>query len=54
MVDLSNFQSASKEAALVLQDGSVYQGISFGSNKKSISGEIVFQTGKLQGKLQGD
>lgn len=34
-------------AALVLQDGSSYQGISFGSEKKSISGECVFQTGKF-------
>lgn len=32
-------------AALVLQDGSCYQGISFGSEKQSISGECVFQTG---------
>lgn len=34
-------------AALVLQDGSSYQGISFGAEGKSISGECVFQTGKL-------
>jgi carbamoyl-phosphate synthase/aspartate carbamoyltransferase len=33
-------------AAFVLQDGSCYQGISFGSESKSISGECVFQTGK--------
>lgn len=33
-------------AALVLKDGSCYQGISFGSESKSISGECVFQTGK--------
>jgi carbamoyl-phosphate synthase / aspartate carbamoyltransferase len=33
-------------ATLALQDGSYYQGISFGSEKKSISGEMVFQTGE--------
>lgn len=33
-------------AAFVLQDGTSYQGISFGSQSKSISGECVFQTGK--------
>lgn len=35
-------------AALVLQDGTSYQGISFGSQSKSISGECVFQTGKTK------
>ncbi|KAI7869296.1 hypothetical protein BDF14DRAFT_1880163 [Spinellus fusiger] len=34
-------------AALVLQDGTSYQGISFGSESKSISGECVFQTGMV-------
>ncbi|KAL0086645.1 hypothetical protein F4703DRAFT_1941887 [Phycomyces blakesleeanus] len=34
-------------AALVLQDGASYQGISFGSETKSISGECVFQTGMV-------
>lgn len=33
-------------ANFVLQDGSSYQGISFGAEDKSISGECVFQTGK--------
>lgn len=33
-------------ATLALQDGSYYQGISFGSEKQSISGECVFQTGE--------
>lgn len=33
-------------AALVLKDGTSFQGISFGA-EKSISGECVFQTGKL-------
>lgn len=37
-------------ATLVLQDGSSYQGISFGSEAKSISGECVFQTGKMVSK----
>lgn len=37
---------ASTVATLVLQDGSSYQGISFGAETKSISGECVFQTGK--------
>lgn len=32
-------------AALVLKDGTSFQGISFGA-EKSISGECVFQTGK--------
>jgi carbamoyl-phosphate synthase/aspartate carbamoyltransferase len=35
-------------AALVLRDGTSYQGISFGSQSKSISGECVFQTGKTK------
>ncbi|KAI8376213.1 uncharacterized protein BYT42DRAFT_378462 [Radiomyces spectabilis] len=34
-------------AALVLQDGTSFQGISFGSESKSISGECVFQTGMV-------
>ncbi|KAF1800844.1 hypothetical protein FB192DRAFT_1328301 [Mucor lusitanicus] len=34
-------------ATLVLQDGSSYQGISFGAEGKSISGECVFQTGMV-------
>lgn len=33
-------------AAFVLKDGTSFQGISFGSESKSISGECVFQTGK--------
>ncbi|ORZ05810.1 hypothetical protein BCR42DRAFT_456687 [Absidia repens] len=32
---------------LVLKDGSSYQGVSFGSEKASISGECVFQTGMV-------
>ncbi|KAG0278845.1 hypothetical protein BGZ95_002994 [Linnemannia exigua] len=34
-------------ATLVLQDGSSFQGISFGAETKSISGECVFQTGMV-------
>ncbi|KAL1934666.1 hypothetical protein VTP01DRAFT_6848 [Rhizomucor pusillus] len=34
-------------ATLVLQDGTSFQGISFGSETKSISGECVFQTGMV-------
>lgn len=33
--------------ALELQDGAVYQGYSFGAEKKSIAGELVFQTGMV-------
>ncbi|KAF9981185.1 hypothetical protein BGZ75_007560, partial [Mortierella antarctica] len=36
--------ASSTVATLVLQDGSSYQGISFGAETKSISGECVFQT----------
>jgi carbamoyl-phosphate synthase/aspartate carbamoyltransferase len=32
-------------AALVLKDGTSFQGISFGAETQSISGECVFQTG---------
>lgn len=32
-------------ASLVLQDGTTFQGVSFGAEGKSISGECVFQTG---------
>ncbi|OBZ84544.1 Protein pyrABCN [Choanephora cucurbitarum] len=34
-------------AALVLEDGTSYQGISFGAEARSISGECVFQTGMV-------
>ncbi|KAG0014537.1 hypothetical protein BGZ82_001724, partial [Podila clonocystis] len=34
-------------ATLVLQDGSSFQGISFGAETQSISGECVFQTGMV-------
>ncbi|KAL7320115.1 Carbamoyl-phosphate synthase [Mucor circinelloides] len=34
-------------AAFVLKDGTSFQGISFGSESKSISGECVFQTGMV-------
>ncbi|KAG0224789.1 hypothetical protein BGW41_004962, partial [Actinomortierella wolfii] len=34
-------------ATLVLQDGSAYQGYSFGAETESISGECVFQTGMV-------
>ncbi|KAI9480499.1 MAG: hypothetical protein EXX96DRAFT_563025 [Benjaminiella poitrasii] len=34
-------------AAFVLKDGTSFQGISFGSETKSISGECVFQTGMV-------
>ncbi|RUP46402.1 hypothetical protein BC936DRAFT_146999 [Jimgerdemannia flammicorona] len=34
-------------ATLVLKDGTSYQGISFGAEVKSISGECVFQTGMV-------
>lgn len=33
------------DAVLELADGSAYQGISFGVEGKSVSGECVFQTG---------
>lgn len=33
-------------ATLLLQDGTSFQGVSFGSESASISGECVFQTGK--------
>lgn len=33
--------------ALLLQDGTVFQGVSFGAEGKSISGECVFQTGTV-------
>jgi carbamoyl-phosphate synthase small subunit len=36
----------SKTAKLVLKDGSVYEGVSFGA-KKSVSGEVVFATGMV-------
>ncbi|KAI9303382.1 hypothetical protein BJ944DRAFT_268502 [Cunninghamella echinulata] len=34
-------------AALVLKDGTSFQGVSFGAETKSISGECVFQTGMV-------
>ena len=38
-IDMQNF----KKARLVLQDGTVYEGTSFGY-EKSVSGEVVFYT----------
>jgi hypothetical protein len=35
-----------EEASLVLADGSVHQGYSFGANV-SIAGEVVFNTGRV-------
>jgi hypothetical protein len=35
------------DAVLELIDGSAFRGISFGAEGKSVSGECVFQTGKL-------
>ncbi|KAI1305399.1 Carbamoyl-phosphate synthase, partial [Mortierella claussenii] len=40
-------QADATVATLVLQDGSSYQGISFGAEVKSIAGECVFQTGMV-------
>ncbi|KAF8928650.1 hypothetical protein BGZ58_009471 [Dissophora ornata] len=40
-------QADATVATLVLQDGSSYQGISFGAETKSIAGECVFQTGMV-------
>ncbi|TPX42235.1 hypothetical protein SeMB42_g02766 [Synchytrium endobioticum] len=34
-------------ATLVLSDGSAYQGVSFGSQSRSVAGECVFQTGMV-------
>lgn len=39
-------------ASLVLQDGTTFQGVSFGAEGKSISGECVFQTGMLHATYQ--
>ncbi|KAF9431575.1 hypothetical protein BGZ76_000134, partial [Entomortierella beljakovae] len=39
--------AAATVATLVLQDGTSYQGISFGAETKSIAGECVFQTGMV-------
>ena len=36
---------------LELQDGTAYQGYSFGA-EKSVSGELVFQTGKFRARLR--
>jgi carbamoyl-phosphate synthase/aspartate carbamoyltransferase len=33
--------------SLELQDGTLYQGYSFGAEKKSVAGELVFQTGMV-------
>jgi carbamoyl-phosphate synthase/aspartate carbamoyltransferase len=33
--------------SLELQDGTVYQGYSFGAERKSVAGELVFQTGMV-------
>lgn len=39
-----DFAKGERLATLELQDGSSYQGYSFGA-EKSVSGELVFQTG---------
>ena len=38
-------QSKSIDAVLELADGTVFRGISFGADGKSVAGECVFQTG---------
>ena len=38
--------SENGDAVLELNDGSAYQGISFGAPGKSVAGECVFQTGE--------
>lgn len=43
---MSEGKTASKTANIVLEDGSVFQGVSFGA-EKSISGEFVFHTGMV-------
>jgi carbamoyl-phosphate synthase/aspartate carbamoyltransferase len=37
-----------QDGLLELIDGSAFQGISFGAEGKSVTGECVFQTGKLR------
>jgi hypothetical protein len=39
---------ASKSMVLELEDGTAYQGVSFGAPSKSVSGECVFQTGEFR------
>ena len=38
--------SENGDAVLELNDGSAYQGISFGASGRSVAGECVFQTGE--------
>ncbi|KAG0267870.1 hypothetical protein DFQ27_008050 [Actinomortierella ambigua] len=46
-VTAPNSPEGNTVATLVLQDGSAYQGFSFGAETESISGECVFQTGMV-------
>merc|ERR1719326_713729 len=41
-----DFEDSRREAQLVLADGTIFQGYSFGA-KKSINGEVVFNTGMV-------
>ena len=42
----TTFREDSKASYLELQDGRVFEGLSFGADK-SVSGELVFQTGMV-------
>lgn len=47
VLDVRNPLPQSSEAVLELEDGTAYRGRNFGAEGKSISGECVFQTGKV-------
>lgn len=40
-------QAVNADAILELGDGSIFRGIGFGTEGKSVAGECVFQTGEL-------
>lgn len=42
-----------QDGLLEFADGSAFQGISFGAEGKSVTGECVFQTGKLGANYDG-
>lgn len=53
IIEANNAHSLSVDAVLEFSDGSIFRGISFGAEGKSVAGECVFQTGQFSIKVDG-
>ena len=50
MTQHMDYMQKEKKATLILDDGTVFRGISFGADK-NIAGEVVFNTARIPGKF---